>query len=454
VYDQDGALLGGLADALLGSDKNTALIKYTFDGNFLWSSQWGSTGNDWYSSDALLSKRYDIAVHEDNIYCVGWWYGGDCYFYDSNNNFQASHTLSSIDAAEDMWIVRLTDDGNYVWTSSILTYGSQMNGMGIAADCHGVYVGGSAHASWSNELYFPSGAFIDYSWDQDMFVAFLDPNTGIEYFSELIERQGNEVHQNTLLTVTSDGLGNVFVGGTIDQKLMGPFLNTVPDSKDGFILHYLSDGTYQNGSGVVFGGGSDDYVFDLDVTRQGVIYGAGMISDAFTATNGYVDNNINAFVGRWSGAFAGIADCCAVTAVAGTVVPDKLLPCTVEDVTFTLSGETGNVQWLVSTDGGDTWSSIPGATGSTLVHSEVVDYSIRAITWLPSCGVEASNVVAVDVQSECVGRIEVQVNSSCEAVVPNLLSASCEAGGYTQSPLPGTVLPLGSYMIELYDPTA
>jgi hypothetical protein len=195
-YTVGGSLGGpsfGMYDAFIA--------KYDGAGNRLWTRQLGTAQNDGVhavSADSL-----------GNVYISGW----------SGGNLGGPNA-GNIDAM----IAKYDGDGNLLWTRQLgsasedTSYGVSANGFGS------VFITGSA----SGDLAQPNGQ------GRGPFVSKYDSSGSLLWTRQLggIDRGG------VANAVSSDGLGNVYIVGTTDTSLGGPWAG----ANDAFVAKYDGDG--------------------------------------------------------------------------------------------------------------------------------------------------------------------------------------------------------------------
>jgi hypothetical protein len=235
-YTHEGSLGGpnvGGNDAFLSM--------YDRSGEFRWSRQWGSIGDDFatgLSADGL-----------GNVYVTGYTAGS----MNGENSGGYDAFVTKYDAA-----------GSFHWTKQIGT-NEEDRGLGIAADPSGnLYVSGFSVGSLAG----PS------SGSDDAFLVKLDPLGTIEW-SRQLGTTANDISTG----VAVDGLGNVYSAGSTGGALGGP--NAGIDN-DAFVAKYDSSGTLQWTKQL--GTEYDDRSLGVSADGAGNVYIAGsMIGDAFVA---------------------------------------------------------------------------------------------------------------------------------------------------------------------------
>ena len=105
------------------------LVKFDSSGNFIYVKTWGGPEND---------KCYQVAIDKsNNLYLTGWFY--DTVDFDPG---QGVHNATS-NGLDDTYLLKLTQDGNFVWVKTWGGTQSDGGGHGVAVDSAGeVYVCG------------------------------------------------------------------------------------------------------------------------------------------------------------------------------------------------------------------------------------------------------------------------------------------------------------------------
>lgn len=429
------------------------ILHYHYDGSGEWFATCGSELDDWDSSDNLSELRYDISTHGDEIYMIGSWIGNTMEFYDSSNSHQFGFDLISSDPDKDIWMARMNDDGQFIWTETLYVSGSEIGGVGIDADCDFVYISGSATATWSEPLYTPTMGMLDSGDGKEIFLMKLNKDDGLDQWAQLFTSPGGSSN-NTVFSVETDGLGNVYIGGKFANELhFDTFTSISPvNNDDGFIAQFSPFGTLL--SAEVLGGEDDDAVYAVQSDIAGNIFVGGVSGANFGPSSTVTVNQDNAFVSLYTSAGGLNSSCCLAEAVAGEVSLSNNGVCPGTNITAILSSYSGNIQWQLSFDSGNTWENAPGATSDTWSYTAAEDVKIRAYTWLAACGTDYSDPVTLNVlsfdPSECPANMLVRAGVGCVGLVPNIAATNC-GSGYFQDPLAGTTIGYGTHTVDIYD---
>ncbi len=127
----------------------------------------------------------------------------------------------------------------------------------------------------------------------------------------------------------------------------------------------------------------------------------------------------------WASTISCIDPC---PAVGGTATSSVASICNGQNITLNLTGQTGNIQWQESTDGGVTFSNIVGATTATEIVSPSVNTTYRAVVSIPSCTSSNSTTVSVIVDNCIIFPTGTTSVTTCNST---LFDSGGDAGNYS-----------------------
>lgn len=112
--------------------------------------------------------------------------------------------------------------------------------------------------------------------------------------------------------------------------------------------------------------------------------------------------------------------------VPGTAIASPATVCTGSTSTLTLTGSTGNIQWLQASSATGPWTNVAGGSGAAT--AQYITASVSAQTWYtallssPGCTNDSSNVVSVSVTASlAAGTASALQNTVCIGDVADLL---------------------------------
>lgn len=123
AVDQTGAYVAGFVSPLpdLGGDNDALVVRYDFDGNVVWTRQFGVSA---------LDRAEGIALKHGGVYVGGF----------TTGTFQGQTSAGG----QDIFLRKYDIDGNEVWTRQFGTSGNDgASFRGVATDGRGVYIAGN-----------------------------------------------------------------------------------------------------------------------------------------------------------------------------------------------------------------------------------------------------------------------------------------------------------------------
>lgn len=263
-------------EGTIASKGNTDIyiIKYTSEGEYLWSKTIGGTGVDTGSTIAVDSA--------DNIYIGGIFQGA----VDFGGGIVNSKGTS------DGYLVKYTTDGDYVWVKTIGETGSSFGGGNIYIDSSdNIYIAGH----FTGTVNFGAGN----QTSKGFYDVFL-----VKY-----SIAGNYIWSKTLggngvdfaFFITGDSSDNVYITGYFDGTAnFGAGNQTSNGETDIFLVKYSSAGNYLWSK--TFGGNGFDSVSSLHVDSYDNIYVAGGFRQTVNFGGGNITSggSFDGFIAKYS----------------------------------------------------------------------------------------------------------------------------------------------------------
>jgi len=226
-------------------DQDIFILKLDWRGNFLWAKSIG--GRSWDAGNAICTDRLG------DLYVTG--------HFKETVDFDPNVGVFNLSAqqSDDVFILKLDFNGNFVWARQFVGLQGDDEGCGITVD------------SWDNV--YTTGTFfgtIDFdpgmdstklssAGSGDVFVHKLDKNGNFEW----VRRKGSGGGHDIAL----DSLGNVYAGGAVSYA--GGNIG-----QNAFIHKWNAEG--DSIWDVEFGGNFDDEVFALCVNNIGEVFSTGV----------------------------------------------------------------------------------------------------------------------------------------------------------------------------------
>ncbi|AFM03074.1 CUB domain protein [Bernardetia litoralis DSM 6794] len=132
--------------------------------------------------------------------------------------------------------------------------------------------------------------------------------------------------------------------------------------------------------------------------------------------------------GGWEATISCVSPC---PVIGGTATSSVATTCSGEDITLSLTGQNGSIQWQASTDGGTTFNDIVGAISDTETVNPAVNTIYRAVVNSAVC-VPAnanSNDISVTVV-DCVNMSDGGSSSTCSSI---FFDSGGSGGNYSNS---------------------
>ncbi|WP_020468820.1 SBBP repeat-containing protein [Zavarzinella formosa] len=277
------------------------ILKLTSDGDFVWVRQIGGA-----KSETVTGISVDTA---GNVLTTGTFAGTADFNPDPKKTANLTSTLKTTTGKPpsiDIFLSKLTKDGNYVWASKIGGTSDDLSA-GVATDAQGnVYFNGKAFAADldpGTKVRNVGGAFVSkydttgkFVWADES-----DPSlmSSITVTNDAVYTVGSELWKHTLTgtdvwrvslagnqtAVATDGSGNILTAGSFTGTVdFDPGAGTFPitsnntTDKDAVVSKFDGNGNFINAES--FGGSSDDTANGVTVTAGGTAF----VTGSFQAT--------------------------------------------------------------------------------------------------------------------------------------------------------------------------
>jgi gliding motility-associated-like protein len=427
-------------------DEDMFVAKYDLSGAEKWIVAGGSEETDYNHTVPVRSHKWDISSYKDTLYFLSV-YNGLTFNFDYSTNYNtanATKTAASTAVGEDYILGAISYDGKVAWLRRQLVGTGDLLGMGINADCNGVFIGATAedYLVWEGSS---SGNKATTGGD-DLFISAYNKSTGSPMWWKILSNSGQ--NQDIITSLVTDKIGNIYVSGAsyTGTNLGGPSTGT-STSGQAFIFSYKTNGTYQtNYTNETTG---TDVLFDLALAANKEIVSCGYSNGNVDGNQSGGNNSNDMMIGYWNNSPVFSSSCCSSPPVAGTATGPAGTVCPGSTNTVTLASYSGSIYWQSSTDGGVTWttSSTAGAATSTWTTTNI---KVRAkVVGGVDCSPVYSNTVSINESVAplftCpLGPVYLSVNSGCTVAMPDYISsyvAGCSAFQLNQ--YPGTGVPLG-----------
>lgn len=260
-----------------GTTNSIFILKLDVDGNYIWAKNVVSSGVDG-------NEGRGIAVDASgNVYTTGFFSGTADFDPGAGTvNFTTVHHY-------DIYILKLNEDGDYVWAKQIGANDKQM-GYTIAVDATGnVYTSGS----FNGTVDFDPGADVHTlasNGAEDVYVCKLDASGNYEW---AVSVGGSNI--DLCQTLALDNLGNVYItGGFTSVTDFDPGTGVVEltpaGAFDTFILKLDAAGAYRWAIGL--GGSGNEAGVSLVVTGDDNIYTTGVFENTIDLDPGTGTQNV------------------------------------------------------------------------------------------------------------------------------------------------------------------
>ena len=245
--------LGDTVKRSYSANEDIFVAKLDINGNYLWNTFLGGVGAD---------RGYSIKLDsQGNIYVVGL-----------SNSSWGDNIKKAFTQSNDIVVVKLDADGNYLWNAFLGGSGDDIGNDIIIDNNDNLYIVGNSSADWGstiNNAYFNA---------IDAVVVKMDSNGNYlwnSFFGGNVDDYG--------YSITRDNSNNLYVAGS-SAGLWGTVVKRSHDNRsiDGFIVKMNSNGEYLWNSFFGAGGTDTSYGVSLDINSNIYISGS---SDQSWGTN-------------------------------------------------------------------------------------------------------------------------------------------------------------------------
>ena len=237
------------------------ILKLDANGNYVWNYDLGSN-----PAEQGRAIQCDAS---GNVYTSGS-FGSSLDF-----NPGAATEFMSATGVDDIYLLKLTNDGNFIWSKKIGGISNEY-ALSMAIDLNGSSILGGHFASTTTFNSFPNVAVTSAGLDDAFVVKF--NSDGSHAWTRTIGSTGFDRTQ----AVATDAQGNVyatgFFQGTVDLNPEVGVENYTANQEDCFVIKLNSNGGFINAS--VMGGTGSDYSYGIATDAIGGIYTCG----SFTQT--------------------------------------------------------------------------------------------------------------------------------------------------------------------------
>ncbi|MDI1234455.1 MAG: SBBP repeat-containing protein [bacterium] len=280
TLDADGNIyLTGVFNGKSDFDPSTGIFNLTSNGpddifiskldpsgNFIWAKSIGGITSDWSNSISVDNSS--------NIFLTG--------FFNSTVDFDPNGGIYELTAkGSDIFILKLNNNGNFLWAKQFSGMGDNESGASIATDMAGnVYTTGRFNMTTDfdpdvNAIFNQTS-----NGEEDIFVSKLDSNGEFIWaksFGGIGMDNGN--------TISVDDFGNIYIAGSFNETVdFNPSLGTFSikafgdnNSADIFILKLNSSGNFKwvKRMGSIF----QDEALAMTLDKNGNVFTTGVFQD-------------------------------------------------------------------------------------------------------------------------------------------------------------------------------
>ena len=237
------------------------ILKLDANGNYVWNYDLGSN-----PAEQGRAIQCDAS---GNVYTSGS-FGSSLDF-----NPGAATEFMSATGVNDIYLLKLTNDGNFIWSKKIGGISNEY-ALSMTIDLNGSAILGGYFASTTTFNSFPNVAVTSAGLDDAFVVKF--NSDGSHAWTRTIGSTGYDQTK----AVTTDAQGNVYATGifqgTVDLNPDAGVENYTANQEDCFVIKLNSNGGFINSS--VMGGSGSDYSYGIATDAIGGIYTCG----SFTQT--------------------------------------------------------------------------------------------------------------------------------------------------------------------------
>ncbi len=454
TYFEANEELQGINVTSTHDDEDMFVAKYGFDGAEKWIVAGGSEETDYNHTIPVRSHKWDISSYRDTLYFLSV-YNGLTFNFDYSTNYSSANagkTAVSTAVGEDYIVGAVASDGKVAWLRRQLVGTGDLLGMGIDADCNGVFIGATAEDYLIWEGSSPGNKTT--TGGDDMFICSYNKSTGSPLWWKILSNSGQ--NQDIITSLVTDEIGNIYVCGSsyTGTNLGGPSTGS-STSGQAFIFSYKTTGTFQTQYTQETSG--TDVLYDLAIAANKEIVSCGYSNGNVDGNQSGGNNSNDLMIGYWNNSPAFSSSCCSSPPGGGTATGPAGSVCPGSTNAVTLTGYSGTIYWQSSTDGGITWTtaSIAGTATSTWTTTNI---KVRAkLVGGIDCSPAYSNIVGFTESTAPTFTcpppvVSLNVNSGCTVATPDYIStysASCAAFQLNQFPGAGVPLGVGTWPVTI-----
>lgn len=268
---------GGIVNSTGNSDGY--LVKYTPDGDYVWAKTFGGTGSSFGGGHISIDSS-------DNIYITGQFY--------ETANFGAGNVTSKGHA--DIYLVKYTSAGNYEWSKTLGGTGIEFV-HSICVDTSGnLYIAGTFLGTGN----FGAGNVASNNTSFDMYLV-KHLSNGDYAWSKTLGGTGTDV----ITSISTDSADNIYISGYFQQTINfgGGNVTSKAGGYAGFIVKYSQGGVYERAQ--IIDGNGRDRVFSIFIDSDDNIYTSGEFTALINFGSGDLDTRGKAdiFIAKYKSDF-------------------------------------------------------------------------------------------------------------------------------------------------------
>ena len=278
VYQNSADFGSYSTESTNNSVSNTFLSRHKLvDGEAEWLMEVKSEGEDFHTTQTIQNSSMDIATIKDTVYVVGYMGGASLRFVEGDGTLLASPILTDANTAgKDIFIYAADTSGALIWAQKIDNIDSPNQlGLGISADCDGIYVAGMIH----DGAIFPGPDVVGTTFHDKMFISKFQHGDGTEVWLKEFDNSPTN-HVDLFHDIKADGYGNLFICGTaLDAISNADTSLAATTEQSAVIFKYGNDGTFQWAEQST--GSGNDIPYAIDTYRKDNVFMTGEYTDNF-----------------------------------------------------------------------------------------------------------------------------------------------------------------------------